>query len=69
MAGGGAHVWNDTHMLMSQMNIDMVAGSYTKYIGAAKLWSGTHQTLAQGTKVVIIELKQGIAYVDAFRRA
>ena len=40
MAGGGAHVWNDTHMLMSQMNIDMVAGSYTKYIGAGMMLCG-----------------------------
>ena len=31
----------------------------------AKLWSDKSQPLDQGTKVVIIELKQGIAYVDA----
>ncbi|KRK12168.1 oligopeptide transporter [Lacticaseibacillus zeae DSM 20178 = KCTC 3804] len=40
MAGGHAHVWNDVHMLMSQMNIDTVAGSYTKYIGAGMMLCG-----------------------------
>ena len=40
MAGGHAHVWNDANMLMSQMNIDTVAGSYTKYIGAGMMLCG-----------------------------
>lgn len=47
----------------------VTGGGLARQTYPAKLWSGTHQTLAQGTKVVIIELKQGIAYVDAFRRA
>lgn len=47
----------------------VTGGGLARQTYPAKLWFGTHQTLAQGTKVVIIELKQGIAYVDAFRRA
>ena len=43
----------------------VTGGGRARQTYPAKLWSDKSQPLDQGTKVVIIELKQGIAYVDA----
>ncbi|WP_367342776.1 OPT/YSL family transporter [Limosilactobacillus sp.] len=40
IAGSGVHVWNDTTMMVKTMNVDAVAGAYTKYIGAGMMLCG-----------------------------
>ncbi|MDE3283106.1 hypothetical protein AUQ39_06825 [Lacticaseibacillus casei] len=42
----------------------VTGGGRARQTYPAKLWSGTHRPLEQGTKVVIIELTAGVAYVD-----
>ncbi|QVI34028.1 hypothetical protein BVJ53_05400 [Lacticaseibacillus chiayiensis] len=43
----------------------VTGGGRARQTYPAKLWSGTQRPLKQGTKVVIIELTEGVAYVDA----
>ena len=40
ITGSGVHVWNDTTMMVKTMNVDAVAGAYTKYIGAGMMLCG-----------------------------
>lgn len=40
MAGSSSHVWNDAALTVSHMNVDQVAGSYSKYIGAGMMLCG-----------------------------
>ncbi len=40
MAGSSAHVWNDSALLVNQMDVSGVSGNYVKYIGAGMMLGG-----------------------------
>ncbi|WP_283583304.1 OPT/YSL family transporter [Limosilactobacillus difficilis] len=40
LAGSGVHVWNDASITVKTMNVDAVAGSYSRYIGAGMMLCG-----------------------------
>ena len=58
MAGSGAHVWNDAALTVSQMNVDQVAGSYSKYIGAGMMLCGGIIGAVKLIPVIITSVKK-----------
>ncbi|MEG2291512.1 MAG: oligopeptide transporter, OPT family [Clostridium sp.] len=40
LAGSDVHSWNDTSILLNQMNVNSISGSYVKYIGAGMMLCG-----------------------------
>lgn len=58
MAGSNAQVWNDTSIAISQMTVDNITGSYTKYIGAGMMLCGGIIGAIQLIPVIINSVKQ-----------
>lgn len=58
MAGSQAHVWNDSAVALSQMSVDNITGSYTKYIGAGMMLCGGIIGAIQLIPVIVNSVKQ-----------
>lgn len=58
MATSNAHVWNDSAVALSQMSVDNITGSYTKYIGAGMMLCGGIIGAIQLIPVIINSVKQ-----------
>ncbi|MFD1317447.1 OPT/YSL family transporter [Loigolactobacillus zhaoyuanensis] len=58
MAGGHAHVWNNTALAVSKMGIDDVTGAYVKYIGAGMMLCGGILGAIKLIPVIITSIKK-----------
>ncbi|APX71854.1 OPT/YSL family transporter [Companilactobacillus allii] len=58
MAGSSSHVWNDAAVSVSQMSVDQVAGSYSKYIGAGMMLCGGIVGAVKLIPVIITSVKK-----------
>lgn len=61
MVNGNVHDWNDASLLVSQMNVDQLAGSYTKYIGAGMMLCGGIVGALKLVPVIITSVKKTLA--------
>lgn len=61
MVSGNIHDWNDASLLVSQMNVDQLAGSYTKYIGAGMMLCGGIVGALKLVPVIITSVKKTLA--------
>lgn len=61
MAGDSASVWNQAGTLVNQANVDVIAGSYTKYIGAGMMISGGLIGALQLIPTIVTSIKATMA--------
>ncbi|WEG73041.1 OPT family oligopeptide transporter [Vagococcus intermedius] len=61
MASDSSFVWNDAATLVNQVSVDVIAGSYTKYIGAGMMISGGLIGAIQLIPTIITSIKATMA--------
>lgn len=58
MAQGNASAWNDTTVLISQMDVNAITGSYVKYIGAGMMLCGGIIGALKLIPTIVVSIKE-----------
>ena len=58
MAQSNAHAWNDTTILISQMDVNAITGSYVKYIGAGMMLCGGIIGALKLIPTIVVSIKE-----------
>ncbi|MGL5314498.1 MAG: OPT family oligopeptide transporter [Peptostreptococcaceae bacterium] len=58
LAAGNAVVWNDNTMLVNQMDVNSISGSYVKYIGAGMMLCGGIIGALKLVPTIIVSIKE-----------
>ena len=58
MAQSNAHAWNDTTVLISQMDVNAITGSYVKYIGAGMMLCGGIIGALKLIPTIVVSIKE-----------
>lgn len=58
MAQSNAHAWNDTTILINQMDVNAITGSYVKYIGAGMMLCGGIIGALKLIPTIVVSIKE-----------
>lgn len=58
MAAGNAQAWNDTTLLINQMDVNAITGSYVKYIGAGMMLCGGIIGALKLIPTIVVSIKE-----------
>ena len=57
-ANSSAHSWNDTSILMNQMDVNLISGNYVKYIGAGMMLCGGIIGAIKLIPTIVVSIKE-----------